>query len=380
MAQSLYSGIQGSGKSYEVVQGVIVPNVAKGRRVVTNVAGLQYDKISDYCVDVLGADRAKLGAIVQVENSRIEEPFFFPQEESDSPYLAQIKKCSNPEFLEALQKAHLDWCNNSIVKGGDIVIIDECWRFYTSDAQLPDGHLKFFRMHRHFLHQTTGQCCDIVLIAQDIGDLRRNIKATIEKSFLMQKHTDLGMPDRYVVSVYGGNKQIKRSFIEDFQKKYDPAIFPLYKSHSQKTEGGADAKEERADNRGSLFNRKIIKYGIPLGVIWIIGVAWFMWRFFHREPEVKPVAIDRNSVVVPAVDPLKPVEVKKPNDGFSESWRLVGTVEKNGVLYVLRDGEGRQRLVSYPPAVKVTRGEVELQLPDGSFVSQWSGASQGAKR
>jgi zona occludens toxin len=259
MAQFAYTGIQGSGKSYEVVQGVIVPNVAKGRRVVTNVTGLQYEKICAYITDNFQNHADEFGEIVQVDNERISEPFFFPLEEKESPFLAAIARITDADLIADLQNKHLEWKNSFLVKGGDIVILDECWRWYTSDAPLPDNHLKFFRMHRHFLHPVSGQCCDIVLIVQDIGDLRRNIRATLEKSFLMQKHTDLGMPDRYVVSVYGGNKQIKRAFIEDFQKKYNPEIFPLYQSHSQKEQGGADAKEERVDTRGSIFNRKIIK-------------------------------------------------------------------------------------------------------------------------
>lgn len=383
MAQFLYSGIQGSGKSYEVVQGVIVPNVAKGRRVVTNVAGLQYDKICDYCVDVLGADRSKLGEIVQVDNSRVDQEFFFPLEESDSPFLVAIAKATDAGLIRDLEAKHEQWKNASLVKGGDIVILDECWRWYTAEAKLPDGHLKFFRMHRHFLHPVTGQCCDIVLIAQDIGDLRRNIRATIEKSFLMQKHTDLGLLDRYVVTVYSGNKQIKRSFTEDFQKKYDPAIFALYQSHSQKVAGGASAKEERVDNRGSIFNRKIIKYGMPIAALWIAGAVWFMWRYFHPEPVSPSPVAEKGPAAAGGLPPLKPIEsgVKsKVSDGYSSEWRLVGVLSHNGEVYVLRDAGGRQRLISYPPAVKVTRGEVELALPGGEFVSQWSGVVQGEKK
>lgn len=378
MAQSLYSGIQGSGKSYEVVQGVIVPNVAKGRRVVTNVAGLQYDLICDYCVANLGADRSQLGEIVQVDNEDVSKPNFFPLEEKDSPFLSAIARAKDEGLIADLRAKHEEWKNSFVVKGGDIVILDECWRWYTSDTKLPDGHLKFFRMHRHFLHPVTGQCCDIVLIAQDIGDLRRNIRATIEKSFLMQKHVDLGMPDRYVVSVYGGNKQIKRSFIEDFQKKYDPAIFPLYKSHSQKVEGGAEAKEERVDRRGSVFNRKIVKYGMPLAFLWIAGAVWFVWGFFHPEPKAGAVASSPSSAVSSA--PGSPAHVAKKSDGLSDEWRLVGVLNNRGEVYVLRDSAGRQRLISNPPAVKMTRGEIELMLPNGEFVSQWSGAVLGGKK
>lgn len=371
MAQTAYTGIQGSGKSYEVVSSVIVPQFAKGRRIVTNVAGLNVDLIKKFCVDRLGASPDKLGEIVSVGNDVPGEPGFFPQEEGDSPFFRALEKVTDSEMRSELLAKHQAWLDSSIVKPGDLVILDECWRWYTSDGKLPEGHLKFFRMHRHFLHPVTGQCCDIILIVQDIGDLRRNICATIEKSFLMQKHVDLGLPDRYVVTVYSGNKQMKRSYIEEFQRKYNPDYFPLYSSHSQKKEGGAAAKEERADNRGSVLNRKIIKYGIPFAVLWICAAAWFLWRFFHPE-EVK-----KADVPVKVSEPVKPlqsaVESQKKQTGISDDWRLVGVVDSADPLFVLRSNDGRLRFLSSVPAVKYSRGEIELMLPDGNFVTYWSG-------
>jgi zona occludens toxin len=49
MPINAYVGLMGSGKSYEVVSSVIVPAVSQGRRVVTNVEGLQDDEIKAYC-------------------------------------------------------------------------------------------------------------------------------------------------------------------------------------------------------------------------------------------------------------------------------------------------------------------------------------------
>lgn len=47
MAISAYIGIPGSGKSYEAVCNVIIPAFTSGRRVVTNIYGLQKDKITE---------------------------------------------------------------------------------------------------------------------------------------------------------------------------------------------------------------------------------------------------------------------------------------------------------------------------------------------
>lgn len=52
MAISAYIGIPGSGKSYEAVYNVIIPAFTSGRRVVTNIYGLQKDKITERYPDV----------------------------------------------------------------------------------------------------------------------------------------------------------------------------------------------------------------------------------------------------------------------------------------------------------------------------------------
>ena len=41
MAISAYVGLPGHGKSYEVVKSVIIPAIASGRRVVSNIYGLK---------------------------------------------------------------------------------------------------------------------------------------------------------------------------------------------------------------------------------------------------------------------------------------------------------------------------------------------------
>lgn len=49
MAITAYIGVPGSGKSYEVVKSVIIPAVASGRRIVSNIYGLNHEAIIQYC-------------------------------------------------------------------------------------------------------------------------------------------------------------------------------------------------------------------------------------------------------------------------------------------------------------------------------------------
>ncbi len=375
MAQTAYTGLQGHGKSYEVVLSVILPNFAKGRRIVTNISGLNVDLIKEYCQKVLETDPSLFGEIISVDHADMIKENFFPREETENPYKKALETCTDETNRAELEKAAQAWRDAFTVRGGDLIIIDECWRFYAFGEKLPKYHLEFFRMHRHFLNPDSGQCCDIVLIVQDIADLNRFIRATVEKSFRMQQHVALGMRDRYVVNIYSGKNQTNRSLLEGgINRKYDPAIFPLYKSHSQKVEGGAGPKEERSDKRGNVFNLKIIKYGIPLAIVWLAGASWYMWKFFH--PEKQGTAIVKEAKPGQGMSG-SPAPEKKP-DGLSDRWSLVGYFVRPGgaMTFVLADGSGRVRYLTDPPAVKFSPGEIELALPDKSIVSRWSGAER----
>jgi len=347
VAQIVYSGLQGHGKSYEVVRSVIIPAIAEGRNVVTNIAGLKVDAIEQYIATVYkGNKAADPGLLVCVSNEDIIKPGFFPVENQNN--------------------------EDVTVQGGDLVIIDECWRFYATGDPLPVGHLTFFRMHRHFLDPVTGQCCDIGLIVQAIDDLQRKIRNTVEKSFLMQKHKDLGLDNRYVVSVYSGKNQNAKTFVQDYQHSYDPVIFALYSSYSQSKL--ATGIEKSADKRGNFFSRPMIKYGMPLSVL-AIGYAFYgLWGFFH--PHDKSLSVAAASTALTATNAATASTVAAlAVPGLSTIWRLVGHYQVNGeYVFVLVDGSDRVRHVT-PPAFKESAGEYEIALPSGEIVTQWSGAA-----
>ncbi|GHU32602.1 membrane protein [Betaproteobacteria bacterium] len=347
MAETVYSGLQGSGKSYEVVRGVILPNVACGRRIVTNVAGLNVDLIQAYAVETLQADPDNLGQIVHISNDDVTKKDFFPKENQDNA--------------------------GAVVQGGDIIILDECWRWYVTGEHLPEDHLTFFRMHRHFTHPDTGQACDIVLIVQDIGDLQRKIRATVEKSFLMKKHKELGMDKHYSVTIFSGNRQTKAAIIEQRQYKYDSAIFALYSSYSQSN--AVANKEEQADKRGNVFNRGLFKFAIPFSVIMFCFSSWYLWRFFHPEQKEKPSSVARIAEVKQGIKPSSPSPASS-EPGVSSVWRSVGTVAYAGrVVFMVTDASGRVRYLDNPPAYKVSAFDAEVALPSGDIVTRWSGAS-----
>jgi zona occludens toxin len=115
MAISVYTGLQGSGKSYEVVSEVIVPAIAQGRRVVTNVDGISDELIREYAAQKYKVDFEKLGSVVHVTNGDVFETKFFP-------------------YYDSKKESHTD----TVVQPGDLVCIDEAWRFWpATGAKIP---------------------------------------------------------------------------------------------------------------------------------------------------------------------------------------------------------------------------------------------------
>lgn len=344
MAINAYVGLQGSGKSFEVVSSVILDAVFQGRRVVTNVAGINEDRIHEYLVNKREADTEKLGQIIHVENDRILQPQFFPDEEK-------------PEL-------------ESVVLGGDLVAIDEAWRFWGTDSgKLTHEHMQFFRMHRHYVHAQTAVACDVVLMTQDITGLHRSVKNVVEFTFRMHKLKSLGLNKRYRVEIYEGWKLNSKTRIDDRQKKYDPEIFPLYQSYT-----GGMGMEKAIDKRQNILaNRTLWVYGAGLVITMSIG-GWGAWRFFHpAEAAAGPVASQpaKPGSATAAAAAATPVAEKS---GFSEAWRVVGRFETEEARWVIvADESGRLRMES--PSMFNGEGAAMVGHVDGEAVAYWSGSS-----
>lgn len=290
MAINAYTGLMGSGKSYEVVENVILPALLAGRRVVTNVANLQIPEITAYLVKS-GADASKIGTIVQIKHEDVIKPFFFP-----------------PEDGKGLPKDVLP-----VVQGGDLVVIDECWRFWPSGGKMPLAHMEFFRMHRHFINVETSVTCDIVLVVQDIGDLDRKLKAVVENTYVMTKLKALGLTTRYRVDIYARVKI--RNPYRSLQRKYNKEIFELYRSYSQG--GGQSGNEVAIDDRSNVFKGALFTIVLPLVVIVFGFAAWGLWRFFHPPPPKLPAGA---AVTAPGL----PGAAASPATPGDSDWRVVG--------------------------------------------------------
>lgn len=348
MAINAYTGLMGSGKSYEVVENVILPALAAGRRVVTNVANLQIDQITDYLVDVLKADPDKLGQVVQVQNDDLTKPDFFPPEHPN-------------------EDGEL-----STVLPGDLVVVDECWRWWSIGSKIMPAHMAFFRMHRHFTNPETGVSCDLVLVVQDIGDLHRQLKAVIENVYRMTKHKALGSSTRYRVDVYQGNK-VTRSPIRSIQRKYNKAIFPLYQSYSH---GDGKGKEVSIDERNNIFKSPLFRFVLPLLLVVVAFPIYFLYRFFNPKtdtvkPDQAPAQHQGQVSSIPQSPPGPPSD--------DQEWRVSGFYRSGGSFFVVLVRGSDTRILRDPLQFTYSMGRVS-GVVNGFTVAGHTGSSGESKQ
>lgn len=353
MAVIVYSGIPGSGKSYEVVRSVVIPAVKAGRRVVTNIDGMDGELIRQYCVTKFGSSLESLGSVVKVSQTQVSAPAFFP--------LVVDNAIVPGDYL---------------VNPGDIVCIDEGYKYWGSGEKIHSSHMVFFREHRHFAHPESGLTCDLVIMTQSLSDLHRMLVRIVEQNYVTHKAKAL-KDNLYTITQYEGNKQTKRAIVRDWTGTYDPEIFPLYKSYF-----GGKGKEGVVDSRQKFFTRKVF---FKLG-FFIFAAGFIVYKFGHflyQKVYVDPMASGK-----PAPSAAAPVHRASYPPGFpvppagasgdamaapvSGEWRIVGAMVVGGRRsVVLSSSSGRVRVV--PGDAFVGEGASEFGVVDGQRVTRFSG-------
>ncbi|BFU62793.1 zonular occludens toxin domain-containing protein [Rodentibacter abscessus] len=333
MAILAYVGIPGSGKSYEVVSSVILEHFRKGRRIVSNIEGVTQEKLTHYCIKK-GDKESNLGEFISVTDEICQQPDFFPYKGA----------------------------TETVCDAGDLICLDEVWRIFPSD-KIHENHRSFLAEHRHFTHEITGECCDLVVINQSISQLPRFIKDRIEMTYQMSKLTALGMSNRYRVDIFTGAKTTKTNKTLQLQRKYDKEIFQLYKSYD-----GENGKENVVDGRGNILKSFQFKAMTALVLIlFIVGIYAFK-SFFPNEQEssfkvlIPPKQEEKSVTSLQERKPfLSPIQLK-----LSDKWRITGELTKNGNAFViLADNQGNLRLEprsQFQFSGRMLQGEIDNQI------------------
>ncbi|MEQ9936407.1 zonular occludens toxin domain-containing protein [Pectobacterium polonicum] len=341
MAISAYVGVPGSGKSFEVVRSVIIPAVAQGRRVVSNVYGLNPEKI--YAFIRKNHKPENMGEVICVSNEEVQDEYFFP-------------------YKNAITDG-----KNTFCQAGDLICVDEAWRIWGSDSTVPQNHRSFIAEHRHFAHAETGVTCDLVVINQSIANLPRFIRDRTETSYRMTKLKSLGLSSMYRVEIFGGAKLTKTERISVKNYRYDKKIFPLYQSYD------GNGSEQTVDKRQSIFSNMTLLITIAALIILVSAGGWYLWGFFHPDNKKTPVHQNQHAVSQSQQNPAVPAPAPIAAPKISTQWRVSGVIQdKNGRFVVLSGADGRQRVE--PAAGFVVSGAIISGVLDGEIVSTWSGS------
>jgi zona occludens toxin len=350
---NVYTGLMRSGKSYEVVSQVILEAIAQGRRVVTNVDGIDSELVRAYVADKRKLPMEQLGQIAHVTNEDVFKPDFLP-------------------YYDDAKTAHTD----TIVQPGDLVAIDEAWRFWGTDCKLLKQHKSFFLEHGHFTHPESGVACDLVLMIQDMGTLHRFLKNVVAFSFRTHKKISFGLNNTYSVVMWEGSKMNKQTRIGDWVRRYNKEIFPLYSSFK----GGAQGKTVNVDKRQNIFANP--RLWVVVGLCLFGGIYGFrnLWKFFHPAPPPADIAKSGDAGSPKGAAPVTPGAAAPVADsalghpGLSSQWRIAGRYAHGPDSWVLLvDSAGQVRMES--PSVITGTGLLAVGVIDGQLVTPYSGGS-----
>lgn len=360
MPINAFGGGPGTGKTYGVMEHVIIPAIAKGRFVITNIDGLNDELIYEYVAQQFYKDKIIcIGHIRHCDRNAAEDENFFPSEDSHDKALP----VPSPE----LKKAH----------GGDLVVIDEATRYWQQGERVHKNHAYFFREHRHFANEM-GHTCDLVVIDPDLTQLARALKGKIEMTSLTHKPKELGL-NKYVVRLFRGTKFTGKPVSVGGPYPFKPEIYNLYRSYAV-----AGAVEQSIDSRQSLVPALVRKLA-GLVVLILCAVGLMVYAVRHKISQIKDGAPKTTAEAIKggqagSVSPAAhdaAVAVPGASVGRSEvslTLRIVGEFSSKGERWVVLSDGASIRLET--GAAFIGRGLVAVGQVEGQRVTTWSGASR----
>lgn len=252
-----HEGLPRSGKSYEAVKEHIVPALASGRKVYARINGLNYQKL------------AELAGIT---------------EERCRELLIHIE----PDQVTQIYK---------FITADALLVLDELQNFFPNvRTKLADDQMRFIAEHGH-------HGLDILILGQSFNDIHSAWRRRTERKVMFLKLTAVGSENSYQWTAYQAIPQNDRdpkwSKAASGVKKYDKTFFGAYASHSS----GVDNKGAYGDGRFVIWNRKSLRYGLPLAFLAGCFAIWWVWSFFtspDKAPvKTAPVKIDTVQLAAP---------------------------------------------------------------------------------
>lgn len=314
MAINLYCGLQGSGKTYESVRSVILPNLSAGRRVVSNVEGLNKESIYKYCSEVLKS--SSVGELCLVSDDDIKKSNFFCDDNGDSEY----------------------------VKYGDICVIDEAWKFWRTEKELTPNAINFFGMQRHY-------GCDLAVLNQT-NDLAKTLLGRISTSFKTYRASTLGFKKQYRVLIYTGAGLYKTDFVSGATHRYKDDIFDLYTSQQNSSSGSIDKRQSFFRSFGYLIIATLVLLPLLTYTAYYFSFSKPLKKTESRQEIESKIDDSGNALNTHRVTPVTDAEVYRYVGAYSmDIYKFAVLRNSKGMLlkipFSLCESEGRQTVCNY---------------------------------
>ena len=185
---------------------------------------------------------------------------------------------------------------------GPLYVVDECHNAWPKTL-MPQKELKeviqWAKLSRHFGADVTG-------ITQSWRDVHGSLSMLLASLIKLRKADIIGN-EGYIRKVHAG---FRGALLSDEQRKYDPTIFPFYRSHTQ---GQAVSEAGLSD-----VNPLIKKFRRYTYAVWAFAIAFAAWAFWpndeyniagvRKKPPSEPVPKAQQASIM-LDDGLEPIPV-----------------------------------------------------------------------
>lgn len=216
----IYEGTPGSGKSYTAVQRII-ENIAKGRRTLTNLDGMDDPKAPEMISNLIDKSRAEVEQLLVFLKPDQLNNFWELGQINDFFVIDEVQKVFNSrDFAKVQNRAFGDWAST----------------------------------HRHL-----GQ--DLILISQRLERIESSVRSLAEFTYRFRKLNIFGgaVQKHYLQYCYAGDDTTAKPLTLK-RMKYDPAVFACYSSYF------ADQAKERQVMQGVNILKHPVFYALAVSV------------------------------------------------------------------------------------------------------------------
>jgi hypothetical protein len=248
MSITAYVGLPRHGKTYGVVEHVILPALRAGRRVATNVP-------------------------------------LYPEVIRRDVQTGELQLLPTDEVAKAPDRIF------EYATPGTVLVLDEVWKFFPAGLRankVPDAYKKLLAEHGHMVDER-GDSMQIVLVTQDLSQISAFARELVEHTYAVNKLSVLGFGRKYRVDVYSrgqmGKSLTPSKRIREMYGRYRPEVWKYYKSHTMSEAGADGANEQSVDRRFVVWKSPLFFVGAPLCLLVLVGCVVGLYRKFNPEPE-----------------------------------------------------------------------------------------------